>query len=602
MKYNEQAFNSAVKYYEKALPRGINGKTIVVYFNLKNEDAFYSLAPLSRAVHEKKADFYVSITSAAKQEGMDALFRVWDTYDAMKKGVKNSKTKALAEFIETVNKKAKNRKFEGIFERPFAVLNEGKNGFEGEKSFEGKNLALDYKSGWFRKYKWKGLTKTAAIIWKKCFALKKTENAAVGFEIIPAKKDLDHPLEDYLDNFAIAMAMGSVAKKMCKKISMGTYTPKWAMTVPMNPVADLKTTLMGCEHEKEIGEPYFKKYKILSKQLNLGILKPVQVSFGIHGKGYGGEHFFGYTIGYPSPNLKTRWNSPGQMFLKPHWYMQTRDDSRMPKTRVAITGTLPIQNFIRTCDVDYDMLRRKNEKIIKIIMKSDYLFVKGKKKVNGQLTDLKVDLSCVKKGRTYIWESDSDVRHLLNKGAQKHYGIKAGRYGNCPSGEAFFTPEKIDGTAVSDVVINIDQSYVIPKNNPLVVKFKNGIYKVQSGPKIILSKMIEKRSEAKKLIKTYKKQKSLPAKIVRSYEKNFMRTGEFAINTNPKARLSRYLIETEKIAKMMHIALGSGYEPDRETLYHWDMVINCPEQKIDIYGVNGKGKKLFILKDGNFVI
>ena len=595
MKYNTKEFTKAVNYYKEELPKNLKGKTILIYFQLKDEKQFYSIAPLSRAVHELNGDLVVSIKSKNKFKSIEALFRVWDTFDARKKGVRNDKTKTLSEFIESVNKKVKNKKFEEVFQRPYIIFTAGKKGFESENSF------LEYNAKWFRKYKWKALMKTARAIWKKSYDLKKNETASVGFEFIPKKKDLDLPFEDYLDSYAIANAMFLVAKRRCKSVSMGSYTGRWKMTEPMNKIADLRATLVGCEYEKHITEIYFKKYKKLSKLLKLNCFKPVKAGFGIHGKGYSGKHFFGDYIGYPSPNLKTRWNSPGQMFLKPSWLVQTKLDTRMPQTRYAITSTLPIQNLIRTCDIDYKKMRAKNEKIKRIIEKCDILFVKGKKRINGYVTDLEVDLTEIRQKKAFVWKSDSDVRHMLNACAKKAYGVKAGMYGNCPGGEAFLTPYKINGVAVSDVVISIDQSYVIPENNPLVIKFTNGTYKVLRGPKNIISKMIEKRREAKKQIADYKKSKSLPKELIKSYERNFMKTGEFAINTNPKARLSIYLIETEKIAKMMHIALGAGYEPNRETLYHWDTVINNPRQKMDIYGIS-KGKKYWILKNGQFVI
>ena len=52
---------------------------------------------------------------------------------------------------------------------------------------------------------------------------------------------------------------------------------------------------------------------------------------------------------------------------------------------------------------------------------------------------------------------------------------------------------------------------------------------------------------------------------------------------------------------MIHIALGSGFDPDRTTEYHYDIVINAKKQKMDIYGVKGK-QEFWILKKGKFVI
>jgi hypothetical protein len=51
---------------------------------------------------------------------------------------------------------------------------------------------------------------------------------------------------------------------------------------------------------------------------------------------------------------------------------------------------------------------------------------------------------------------------------------------------------------------------------------------------------------------------------------------------------------------MIHIALGSGFEDDRATLYHYDIVINAKEQKLDIYGIKGK-TKYWLMKKGKLV-
>jgi leucyl aminopeptidase (aminopeptidase T) len=53
---------------------------------------------------------------------------------------------------------------------------------------------------------------------------------------------------------------------------------------------------------------------------------------------------------------------------------------------------------------------------------------------------------------------------------------------------------------------------------------------------------------------------------------------------------------------MIHIALGSGFEPDRQTLYHWDFVINSPRQKLDIFGIDKKGKEHWIIRKGKFAV
>ena len=172
--------------------------------------------------------------------------------------------------------------------------------------------------------------------------------------------------------------------------------------------------------------------------------------------------------------------------------------------------------------------------------------------------------------------------------------------GNIPGGEAFTTPEYMKGIFVGDVVVHVDQSYGLDEKNPLVVECYGDNYKIIDGPKDIMDKINQRKNEAMKLLLEAEKHKSLPKEIIDMKKKNFERVGEFAINTNPKARLCEYLIINEKIAKMMHIALGSGFEPDRSTEYHMDIVFNAPRQKLDVYGVDKEGNKHWILKDGNF--
>jgi leucyl aminopeptidase (aminopeptidase T) len=125
---------------------------------------------------------------------------------------------------------------------------------------------------------------------------------------------------------------------------------------------------------------------------------------------------------------------------------------------------------------------------------------------------------------------------------------------------------------------------------------------VVKGPKNIIRIFRNKKKEAWKKLIDQEQHKSLPQKIINIHKKNFTNIGEFAINTNPKAELCRYLIVNEKIANMVHIALGSGFDPDRSTVYHTDIVINSPRQKLDIYGVSKDGEKFWIHKKGKFVV
>ena len=201
----------------------------------------------------------------------------------------------------------------------------------------------------------------------------------------------------------------------------------------------------------------------------------------------------------------------------------------------------------------------------------------------------------------WVRTSDTDVREKINSEYFKRTGIKAGTMANLPGGEAFTTPEYLKGTFVGDVVISIDQSYLLSEKNPLVIEANNGSYKILSGPKDIIDKFNEKKKEAWEMIIAQEKSKSAPQELIDLRKNNFNKVGEFAINTNPKAKLCDYLIVNEKIARMIHVALGSGFEPDRATDYHTDIVINSPRQKLDIYGLDSEGNEHWIIKKGEFV-
>ena len=589
MKYNQKAFDSAVDSYKKAI-KDAKGKNFFIIFEIINKEAFYSLAPLSRALHELGADASC-VAVSKKSEGLEALKDVWKAFEDLENGIKNDKSAALKDFIEEVDKKAKGE-FVKLFRKPEFILKAGETGFEGD-------INLPFHAEWFSDYRMDELMQTADILWRDVYNLKKGERVGIGFPLIPTEGSLGHPLEDYLDGYSIIWAMAQSAAKTADPV-MSASTSRSSMLEKGERVSELRATLLGCELEKDIDEEPFIKFKKVSQLLRLDRIRPVDLSFAVSAKGYPGKHLFGELIGYPSPNKKTRWLTPGQMIYKLDFYPQTKDDPRDPQARVAFTETIPIDIFIETNLVDWTDIRNRNQKLKDKMDRCDVIFVKGKSK-EKYVTNLEVGL--VKKDGTRRWvrRSDTDVREKINKEYLKMTGIRAGCMGNIPGGEAFVTPEYIKGIFVGDVVMHVDQSYPLDDKNPMVVECYGDSYKIVDGPKNIIEKVNKRKKESMKLLLEAEKNKSLPENIIKMKKDNFERVGEFAINTNPKAKLCEYLIVNEKIAKMMHIALGSGYEPDRSTEYHMDIVFNAPRQKLDVYGTDKNGKEHWILKDGEFV-
>jgi hypothetical protein len=585
MKYNKKEFDSAVDSYKKQLKKA-KKKTIFIVFDISNKNAFYSLAPLSKAVHELKGDVSC-IGIGKKSEALDALKDVWNAFE-------NKKSEAhfsLANFIEEVDKKAKGN-FKKMFRKPDFVLWAHENKFTGD--FE-----IDFNAKWFKEYRMQELLETSKILWRDVYSLKKGERAGIGFPLIPTDNMIGHPLEDYLDAYSIIWAMTQAAKGIGEPV-MSASTSRKSMLETSERVSELRATLLGCELCKEVDEPVFKKFKKVSQLLKLDRFKPIDLSFSVSAKGYAGKHMFGELIGYPSLNKKTRWNTPGQMIYKLDFYPQTKYDDRDPMARVAFTETIPIDIFIETNLVDWSDIRARNQKIKDIMDKCDVIYVEGKLK-EKYVTKLEVGLIKPDGTRRWVRRSDTDVREKLNKEYLKMTGIRAGCMGNIPGGEAFVTPEYIKGIFVGDVVVHVDQSYQLDDKNPIITECYGDSYKIIAGPKDILQKIEKRKKESMDMLLMSEKNKSLPQDIIDMKKLNFQRIGEFAINTNPKARLCEYLIVNEKIAKMMHIALGSGYEPDRSTEYHMDIVFNAPRQKLDVYGTDKKSNRHWILKDGEFV-
>lgn len=583
MRYNLKEFNEEVNYYKKIFSQ-IKSKNIFIYGDI-NEKAFFSIAPLSRATFELKID--VNISFGYNSKSYEVLFDVWDVYSNLKKKQITQKEKILKELIDEIKIKG----IEKYFEKPKTILKAINNGFSGD-------LTLEYKTKWFKPFMAVKLKKTADTIIKNVYNLKKSERFSIGFETVPDSKFLSHPLQDYFDSYAISYNVFLAAKDKCKSIGIKAATPRESMRENPEKISELMTTLIGMELEKDIPLPVFKKFNKFSTLLKLDRIKTAEATFFISGKGYHGKHLFGEKIGYPTKNMKTKWNSPGGMVYKFHWYPQSEFEDRPPLSRVAFTSTVPIDKLIESTLIDYKLMRQRNKQIANVMDKCDKVFVKSNIK-NG----CNFEVGLIKKdgSRRMVLGSDSDVRTILHPMMLKE-GKKMGRMANIPGGEAFTTPSYVKGRIVGDVVISIDRSYTLSKNKPFIVEATKKGYTLISAPKDVKKAFEKKKNEAWKNIIEQEKNKSLSKNIINLKKRNFEKIGEFAINTNPNAKLCDYLIINEKIADMIHVAFGSGFESDAATEYHTDVVIDSPRQKLDIYGIDNLKKEYWIVKDGHFVL
>src|SRR3990167_2661217 len=145
MKYNEKSFNSAVEDY-KNLVGNVKSKDFFIKFDLGNKNAFYSLAPLSRALHDLGAD--------ASCIGIN-------------------KTSESFEAVKEVYKKAKGE-FRKLFRKPDVMIEAGENKFTGD-------MELPFHAEWFKDYRMDELMQTSEILWKEVYNIKKGERVGIGF-------------------------------------------------------------------------------------------------------------------------------------------------------------------------------------------------------------------------------------------------------------------------------------------------------------------------------------------------------------------------------------------------------------------------------------
>ena len=143
MKYDEKKFNSSVEDYKKAIGNA-KSKSFLVVFNISNRKAFFSIAPLSRALHELDADVYAAGING-ESEVVEALSDIWETYKAYKESRNDEKTEALMDFANEAEKK-ENGMFKGLFDEPDFIL-EAK-----EKCFDG-SFHLNYMDHWFKEHR-----------------------------------------------------------------------------------------------------------------------------------------------------------------------------------------------------------------------------------------------------------------------------------------------------------------------------------------------------------------------------------------------------------------------------------------------------------------
>lgn len=561
-----EEFDRAVKRIR--VPQNLKNKRILIRLGLNNKAGYLAALPLAEALKRTGTSCVLMVSSGSRVQLL--LETVWKML--------SQRDTAAMNFLSLVDKRFqqfKEKPFLSFVSPPTIILRR-----KGDIFFNSKvRIRTRSAEAWASSIMLKPLEAACMRMLRDGFKMKTREDFMQIVTLLPLRPKL--PREHYLESYLEALALQGVARKFGGEVTTLFLDFRRDPNLPSDPVFQALTVFLALEHEKSAHEPIFEAYSELSRQWKLSRLSvPPNVWFGFIGEGYLGKDVFGESIGYPTPNGETRWQDGFKLLRKHDWYRESESDGRKPLLRFAITETLPVETFSRTIDVSYHSLKTRCAKIKHFMSGADSVVVKGRP-VDGFSTELVVTI-----GGRQVRVGDGMVNMLPKT-----------NYGNFPDGEVFLTPEAVKGVFVADEVIVIDRSYVL--RDPVVIKMKGNEYEVAEAPRKIERVLEKERAKAWKRIETWEA-KGVDQEIVELNKSNFMNIGEFALGVNPRARVSPYLIEAEKIDRTVHMALGSGYEPDRNTTYHWDAVAGW-NQRLDISVVR-RGESKVLLENGRWAM
>lgn len=202
-------------------------------------------------------------------------------------------------------------------------------------------------------------------------------------------------------------------------------------------------------------------------------------------------------------------------------------------------------------NIDWKELSKKTKKIAKILSRTDSIEIKTP---NG--THITVE-----RGKRKVFIDDG----ILNK---------PGSFGNLPAGEVFFAP--VEGSAEGRLIIEWAPTRQL--SSPITLVVNGGYVKDILGdePYIdFLKKKIKERPENANI-------------------------AELGIGTNDRAKRPDNILESEKIAGTIHIALGdnSSFGGNVQTPFHQDFVFFKPTVILK----RKEEEKIYLLKDGRLLV
>jgi aminopeptidase len=226
-------------------------------------------------------------------------------------------------------------------------------------------------------------------------------------------------------------------------------------------------------------------------------------------------------------------------------HTKARRQATAKGVRIASMPTVTEDIINRCCDIDYDLLKQKSQKLYKLLQPA-----------------------CILRVTTKL---GTDIEFTIGK--NKWFGENGGTFdfpgafGNLPEGEVSFAPFDCNGQYIVDV--SFPGLGIL--DSPITFKVKSGFAYEITG----------KRSE----------------EIIRRLDSvgpKAYKIAELGIGLNPKAKVVGLVIEDEKVCGTVHIALGNNmsYGQDNDVPLHLDGVISSP----DIY-IDGK----IIMENGKFI-
>ncbi len=224
-----------------------------------------------------------------------------------------------------------------------------------------------------------------------------------------------------------------------------------------------------------------------------------------------------------------------------------RRASREKKARIATLPGITEEIFIRGLSANYLEITKITKRIFRYLNKAKKAYMTS---LTG--TDIEIDID------NPALISDGNIR-------------KKGAFSNLPDGETELAPTNANGVVFIDMC-----GETVSK--PTRIEIKNGyIVKYENSPS---------GRNFKKIIENAKK-------IDRNNNASFI--AEFAIGTNPTAKVTGVILEDEKALGTSHIAFGdnTSFEGGKNnSILHLDIIIQKPTIKLDDKIIMEKGKLL----------